>query len=252
MNITYELYKKNKNTNECLICNDKNADGYKRIRVYYDGDLVDDESVHLDGEGNEYFQIKNPYYQGNGGSFANRPKDAIQAIQDGYGDVFVKNDCFGTGVSFETVYRYIDRDYGSKAREQTLSAFEGVNFEYAIRFGIKGSKDGMRYVNSEYMLISSGQIDENALTFQQESEAVKYKDKILIIAQKGFEALKNTMSGPNDVAALYEWMSESPFCKGGEFDKGHIANAVFFAMLQEWQENKTDTFAFEVVQTIKN
>lgn len=252
MNITYELYRKTNDNTECLICNNKNATGNKRIRVYYDGELVDDEGIHLDSEGNEYFQIKNPYYNDNGGTFANRPKDAVRAIQDGYGDVFVKNECFGTGVSFETVYRYVDREYGSKAREQTLSVFEHAKFEYAIRFGVKGSKEGMRYVDKNHQLISldASNGDTTTFTFSNENEAHKYKTATLKIAQDNFNKLRESITGSNDVTGLIDWISVSPFSKGGKYDKGHIVNAVFFAMLQEWKDNKTDTYTFEVVQTM--
>ncbi len=254
-NIRYELYRKSNNTE--LLSTNPTGTSANRIRVYQDGTLTDDESVHFDGEGREYFQIRNPYTTENGGSFANRPKDAITAIRDGFGDIFVNNSCFGLGTSFETVYRYVDREYGAKAREQTLAAFSNASFEYAIRFGLKagasaasGDKSGIRYVNKNNML-GTPEILPDTLTFGDEALAEKYKDATLKTVDMNLEKLEQTVNAPSDITKLVDWINSSPFKQGGAYGKGHVVNAVFFAKLQEWQECMTDTYVFEVVQVIK-
>ena len=247
MNIKFELYRNTRNDTELLVDNENGHSIYNKIRVYYDGKHMYDESIHVDGEGNYYYEIRNPYCEN--GSFANRPKDAIRAIKEGYGDIFVKNECFGTGMTFESVYRYIDRDYGNTVKEQTLSVFNEAKFEYAVRFGIKGSKEGIRYVNKNHHLVSAN--SEEAVSFAEESIATQYKNNAIKVVTTEFENLKKSLNSSMDVGGIVKWINNSDFTKDGKYPPNHIVYALFFALLQEWQENKSDTYVLEVVQTIK-
>ena len=249
MNIKFQLYRSTEDNSEVCIENDTNLSSspYNKVRVYYDGKYIYEESILVDGIGNEYYQIRNPYCEN--GSFANRPKDAVKAISEGYGDVFVRNECLGTGNAFETVYRYIDRNYGELVRTQTLGVFDDAKFEYVVRLNLKGAKSGIYYIDRNHQLTENS---DEANYFSDENEAIKYKDMTLKAAKTNFNKLKRSITGPTDATGLFTWLNDSEFGKDGTYNSNHIVYAVFFAMLQEWQEDKKNSFSLEAVQTIKS
>ena len=64
-------------------------------------------------------------------SFSGKPKDAIDSIRKGYGDVLSVIRVFG---KIERVLYFLDRDYGEPLRQQTLNGWKDTKYGYVLYF----------------------------------------------------------------------------------------------------------------------
>lgn len=98
--------------------------------------------IDVDDEGREYFQVPN-WIQNDPKmdnfnhcksirkymkySFSGKPKDMIESIRKGYGDVICRG-IFG----IEYVLYFLDREYGESLRKKTLEGWRGAKFAYGL------------------------------------------------------------------------------------------------------------------------
>lgn len=98
--------------------------------------------IETDDEGREYFQVPN-WIQNDPKmdnfnhcksirkymkySFSKKPKDMIESIRKGYGDVICRG-IFG----IEYVLYFLDREYGESLRKKTLEGWRGAKFAYGL------------------------------------------------------------------------------------------------------------------------
>ena len=62
-------------------------------------------------------------------SFSRKPKDMIESIRRGYGDVIAARHIFGRT---ESVLYFLDREYGESLRKQTIEGWQQAKFGYVL------------------------------------------------------------------------------------------------------------------------
>lgn len=98
--------------------------------------------IETDDEGREYFSVPNwirndpemdDFNYCNSAkkymkhSFSGKPKDMIESVRQGFGDVIFRNS-FGT----ERVLYFLDRDYGESLRKKTIEGWSKAKFAYGL------------------------------------------------------------------------------------------------------------------------
>jgi DNA repair exonuclease SbcCD nuclease subunit len=191
--------------------------------------------VNTNKEGKEYFAIPNPYINNPENSpikqlFVGRIKDAITAIREGQGDVLNISGMFGPA---ESVYRFIDRQYGEELRQKTIEGWKNTEFGYSLKFGYLNSMSGSRFINKEYQILSLFEDQNSYIFFNTEEEAEQTKQEILLKAQEMFNKWKKVENTDNEKEYLNQYFDESIYAK------------VWYAM------SENEPYKLEVVQAIK-
>lgn len=124
-------------------CLDNNKNGIPVIRkyaIFKDG--TPRRVIETDDEGGEYFSVPNwinndpemddfnycnsiKKYMKH--SFSGKPKDMIESVRKGYGDLICR-DFLG----LERVLYFLDRDYGESLRKKTIEGWKGAKFAYGL------------------------------------------------------------------------------------------------------------------------
>ena len=129
-------------------CLDISKNGIPVIRKY--AIFKDGAPRHLietDDEGREYFSVPNwinndpemdefnycisikKYMKYMKYCFAGKPKDMIESIRRGYGDVIC---CYQSFLRIDHVLYFLDRDYGESLRKKTIEGWKGAKFAYGL------------------------------------------------------------------------------------------------------------------------
>lgn len=129
-------------------CLDISKNGIPVIRKY--AIFKDGAPRHLietDDEGREYFSIPNwinndpemdefnycisikKYMKYMKYCFAGKPKDMIESIRRGYGDVIC---CYQSFLRIDHVLYFLDRDYGESLRKKTIESWKDAKFAYGL------------------------------------------------------------------------------------------------------------------------
>ena len=126
-------------------CLDISKNGIPVIRKY--AIFKDGAPRHLietDDEGREYFSV--PNWINNDPEmddfnycisikkymkycFAGKPKDMIESIRRGYGDVIC---CYQSFLRIDRVLYFLDRDYGESLRKKTIEGWKDTKFAYGL------------------------------------------------------------------------------------------------------------------------
>lgn len=178
-----------------------------------------DHCVNLDENGYEYFAIYNPFTDKNYILFIGKIKDAIEAIRQGYGDVLQTKGIFGN--FSEQVYRFVDREYGEKLRQQTIGGWKSAEFGYGIKFYANvNSFSGGSLVSKN---METSEDFSSILYFSDQDEAEKCKEKIIEKA--------------NDFAREYRANSEKFVNEHININWGDIVFSLTMAILNksEWR-----------------
>ena len=105
-----------------------------KIAIYdEDENQIDCCEIQKDLMGREFYAPSNPHDEH--GSFFARPKDAIECVKNGFGDIFKESPTSICGLATTCshhVLRFIDRDYGEELRQRTLTRWKNVKFEYGV------------------------------------------------------------------------------------------------------------------------
>lgn len=147
----------------------------EKIAIYNgNGKQIDCCTIHKDENGREYYYPSN--LKDKFKLFMDKPKDAIECIQNNLGDVLSQSTFLG----FSTLHviRYIDRDYGEKIREKTLEGWKGVKFGYGIKFSYINSFSEGRLLMKNNKLMSFDDKEENILVFEDSKSARDYIQKV--------------------------------------------------------------------------
>ena len=99
-------------------------------------------------------------------SFSGKPKDAIDSIRKGYGDVLSVIHLFG---KIERVLYFLDREYGESLRQQTLSGWKDTKYGYVLYFDsiALNKNNGLR------------DFDREDVFFNSSSDAIKFAEHIV-------------------------------------------------------------------------
>ena len=129
-------------------CLDIDKNGIPVIRKY--AIFKDGAPRHLietDDEGREYFSVPNwinndpemdefnycisikKYMKYMKYCFAGKPKDMIESIRRGYGDVIC---CYQSFLRIDHVLYFLDRDYGESLRKKTIEGWKDAKFAYGL------------------------------------------------------------------------------------------------------------------------
>ena len=129
-------------------CLDISKNGIPVIRKY--AIFKDGAPRHLietDDEGREYFSVPNwinndpemdefnycisikKYMKYMKYCFAGKPKDMIESIRRGYGDVIC---CYQSFLRIDHVLYFLDRDYGESLRKKTIESWKDAKFAYGL------------------------------------------------------------------------------------------------------------------------
>ena len=124
----------------------KDNNGDTRVNFEYNGELLKlGHAIHKDtnketGVEYDYYLIPNVFSSKDPDvpirlqyRFSGRPKDMIEAIRAGYGDV-IFSDPFGT----HRVRRYCDREYGEALRQKTIDGWKDAVFAWGFQMSSIG------------------------------------------------------------------------------------------------------------------
>ena len=192
--------------------------------------------VEVNDDGKEYFSIPNVKDSENQ-LFLNKIKDCIEAIRNDDGDVISIND---SGLAFlggEDVYKFVDREYGEKLRQQTIKGWENTKFCYIIEKGYKNSFNSPREVKENGSYFIDG-IDnkEDRLIFNTQKEAEKFLNEVYELSER----LQNRY---NDLIINYP-------NKVKKFFKTNLENnRLALELVQEKGFKEPDVF-YEVAQSV--
>ena len=165
--------------------NDKNE---KCVSFEHDGVKLDIENkIHLDTDPetnntHEYYCVPNVFSKNNAENIIRRPykftglpKDMIETIRAGYGDV-IKRSLFRT----EYVCCYLDREYGEPLRQKTMEGWKDAEFGWGfqlsgVNFGgdILISKDELSDFYPEW------KDDYSTASFETEELAISVRKTVL-------------------------------------------------------------------------
>ena len=124
-------------------CISEDGKSIKRYAIFKDGSRR--KPINTDGEGREYFEVDN-WIQGNPEmdefnngslnrylkySFTGKPKDMLESIKRGDGDVISVIKIFGR---IERVLYFLDREYGESLRKQTIEGWKNTKYGYVLYF----------------------------------------------------------------------------------------------------------------------
>lgn len=220
------------------------------VRVRFE-ETGDDHCTEMDENGQRYFAIPNiinPKWQEciMGTLFVGRIKDAYESIVRGHGDVIGTTQMFGPlGFQTESVYRYVDREYGEALRMKTLEGWKDTIFGYNVSFGYNNSMSGPNPVMKDDTLYSPLAQDKRELIrfFEDEEAAQLYIDAKMAIAKPLSEEYDTLTTSEQKQKFLKEKFTTRE-------SHHNIIWHLFYAM------NKTDSdedrsFSFESRQAVK-
>lgn len=217
-----------------------------KIVVYNDsGVQIDCCVIHKKDDGKEYYYPSNPHDKL--GLFTDKIKDAIECINDGYGDVVECERIFGFTMTH--VVRFLDREYGEELRQKSIEGFKDAKFTFAIKFSYLNSFSDGRLILKNEELMGFQDTLKDVLVFDSEEKANSFIDKVIKEANRiKEEYLKLEKTGDDD----YDYNNIiSPFfdtIKGG-CKNGHesVYWKAFSGLMNH--ENKAD-YQLKVVQII--
>lgn len=223
----------------------KNVKIVEKIAVYDDnGNQIDCAVIHVDDDGREYYYPSNP--NDKFGLFTHRIKDAIECIRNDFGDVLQRRSVYD-GMVFENVIRYIDREHGEQLREQMLEGWKDAEFEYAISI-ISNSICNTNVLSKDDTV--SGMVFmglKNIKTFETESAAKSYIEKLQIKSKEYFEEYNNIIKqGGGDVNVKI-------FVNNIEGFKDHGCNSIYFRLFDIMNDNNGDcSNIMKIIQIVKH
>ena len=224
-----------------------------RVKFYReDGSVFTDHCTELDKDTCQmYFSIPNMIKPRWGESildamFVGRIHDAYKAIVQGHGDVIGSTQFFGPlGFKTESVYRFVDREYGEAMRAKTLEGWKDSIFGYKVVFGNNSSMSGPNTITEDDWLYSAFGGDEQSPMrfFETEEDAQAYVNTKMAIAKPLAEEYA-LLTTDDDRKVFFE--KHFP-------DKGSHQNIIwdlFYALNRE-HEDSENRFTFEVRQSVK-
>lgn len=147
----------------------------EKIGIYNKrGKMIDCCVIHTDENNREFYYPSN--FKDKFKLFLNKPKDALDCIQNGFGDALTTSSFLGFNSLH--VIRYIDREYGEKIREKTLDGWKDTKFAYGIKFSYLNSFSDGRLLMKNNKLMSFDDKEENILVFEDSKSARDYIQKI--------------------------------------------------------------------------
>ena len=182
-----------------------------------------------DKNGEYVFNVQNTINDNK--SFFGAIKDAIESIRNGEGDILGSDVMFA---NIESVYRYLDRNYGEKMRMKTIENFKNVIFGYSIRVYNKFDSC-IRSLSSNNEIIPLDQ--PNYIYFDNYDDAEKFKNDII----EQVYVLNNDFKKAKDDLRLFITL-KSKAKKQGIM---HIINYMHTALINN------DLYELKVVQAIK-
>lgn len=114
--------------------------------------------IHKTPEGEEYFEINNPYFKSSGDAikddmaelFYNRFTDAIQAVRDGYAHAILGNpNPINVFQRQSRPIYFLDETLGEEYRQKTIKGFKDAKFGFNVKFGSKNSFGGYNLLDKD-------------------------------------------------------------------------------------------------------
>ena len=189
---------------KALIGNSTPSRIVNKISLYDQNDeCITTRVIEIDKEGREYYYMPNFYNDDK--IFSDRPKDAIESIRAGYGDVISCGNIFGSTTT--SVIRFVDRTIGEELRQKCIDGWKDTIFAYGIKFGYKNSiSDGYVVDVDDNLIILSD--DKKVLYFKSEEDTQSYIDKMIkkakYYSEEYNERVKRYKIPESDVSERYE------------------------------------------------
>ena len=221
-----------------------------KIAIYDDnGKQIDCCTIQTNDDGKEYYCPSNPHDKF--GLFANKPKDAIECIRNGFGDALKRSMVFGF-IGSNRVVRFIDRQYGEEIRRKTIEEWKDTKFAYGVKFSYINSFGDGRLVMKDKSLMSWNDDIKDVLSFDNEEDAALFIKEVNEKANKyseKYNALKRTGDSNWDYEHIYK-----PFLDSIKGKMNNGENSVYwnaFCGLCEIKGGGKFDYKMEVVQIIK-
>lgn len=172
----------------------KDNDGYEYISI--------DDWVNLDPDMEEFnsFQRHGVIADMRKLTFNSKPKDMIESIKRGFGDVIVSYNLMGG--QFDYVRYYLNREYGDKLRSKTIEGWKNAEFAYGLYFnskpiGINGEYDWDK--KNIYFSTVKQAIDIVDLLIKRSKDAAYKLDGEIFIEDKRYDVLDDYNSPCSDI-----------------------------------------------------
>lgn len=172
----------------------KDNDGYEYISI--------DDWVNLDPDMEEFnsFQRHGVIADRRKLTFNSKPKDMIESIRRGFGDVIVQSKHVYAPI-FEVRY-YLDREYGNKLRLKTIEGWKNAEFAYGLYFnskpiGIDGEYDWDK--KNIYFSTVKQAIDIVDLLIKRSKDTAYKLDGEIFIEDKRYAVLDDYNSPCSDI-----------------------------------------------------
>lgn len=220
----------------------KDSEIVDKIAIYDDNDnQIDCCLIQTDSDKREYYYPTNPHDED--GLFLDKPKDAIECIRNGFGDIIQRSKTFDFAV--EHVVRFIDREYGETLRNLTLDEWKNTKFVYGIKF--IDSFGDRRIVMKNKALMRWETVVE-PLSFDSEEHAISFINDVTEKASKYCNEY-NTLTKEG----YYEDVAES-FFNSIEGKVEHGVDSIYwraFCKLYEERLNIDPKCKMEIIQIVK-
>lgn len=214
----------------------------EKIAIYDDNDnQIDCCLIQTDSDKREYYYPTNPHDED--GLFLDKPKDAIECIRNGFGDIIQRSKTFDFAV--EHVVRFIDREYGETLRNLILDEWKNTKFVYGIKF--IDSFGDRRIVMKNKALMRWETVVE-PLSFDNEEDAISFINDVTEKATKYCDEY-NTLTKEG----YYEDVAES-FFNSIEGKAEHGVDSIYwrvFYKLYEERLNIDPKCKMEIIQIVK-
>ena len=214
----------------------------EKIAIYDDNDnQIDCCLIQTDSDKTEYYYPTNPHDED--GLFLDKPKDAIECIRNGFGDIIQRSKTFDFAV--EHVVRFIDREYGETLRNLILDEWKNTKFVYGIKF--IDSFGDRRIVMKNKALMRWETVVE-PLSFDNEEDAISFINDVTEKATKYCDEY-NTLTKEG----YYEDVAES-FFNSIEGKAEHGVDSIYwrvFYKLYEERLNIDPKCKMEIIQIVK-
>lgn len=209
--------------------------------------------IILDKFGKECFVLPNwrsPHESNKYFMFSNHIVDAITEIRDGYADRIETNFNGFDGLIFNTrptqfrLYRYIDREFGDKLKNESINGWKNVTFCYSIVIYNPNSLNGKRFVSVDYDYWDGISEILHFDTYQEAQETVD----MIVNKSKEFASL---ICGVDDKEITYDeyvsMVSEYPNIIRYGSESGYI----FDYNNRESTNSDTDSYVIQIIQDVK-
>lgn len=220
----------------------------EKIAIYNKrGKMIDCCVIHNDNDGREFYYPSN--LKNECKLFINKPKDALDCIQNGFGDALTTSSFLG--FNFLHVIRYIDREYGEKIREKTLEGWKDAKFAYGIKFSYLNSFSDGRFLMKNNTLMNFDDKKEDILTFENSKYARNY---IHNIKKKSKEYFNEYLELPRTDDKEYDYQHIiKPFFDKIEDKMEHGMNSIYWSVFHGMNEEKRSgnkEYEMSVVQVL--